>query len=46
MQGWSTLKEKAQRKRIAAERDKRAAQESDIEKPDKPKKEDGGISTY
>ena len=32
------LKEKAQNKRRkAAEKDKRAAQESDIEKPDKPK---------
>ena len=37
------LKEKAQnKKRKAAERDKRAAQEADIEKPDKPKKEGGG----
>ena len=38
------LKEKQEaKKRKAAERDKRAAQEADIEKPDKPKKEGGGI---
>ena len=43
MKGGLVLKEKAKRKeRIAAEKDKRAAQESDIEKPDKPKK-DGGF---
>ena len=38
------LKEKqaAKIKKKAAERDKRAAQEADIEKPDKPKKPDGG----
>jgi len=43
MKGGLVLKEKAKRKeRIAAERDKRAAQESDIEKPDKPKKKDSG----
>ena len=43
MQNSLTLKEKAQnKKRKAAERDKRAAQESDIEKPDKPKKKDSG----
>ena len=41
MQNSLTLKEKAQnKKRKAAERDKRAAQESDIEKPDEPKKKD------
>ena len=44
MKGGLVLKEKAQRKeRIAAERDKRAAQESDIEKPDEPKKKDSGM---
>ena len=38
------LKDKQEAKRRkAAERDKRAAQEADIEKPDKPKKEGGGI---
>ena len=43
MKGGLVLKEKAQKKnRIAAEKEKRAAQESDIEKPDKPKK-DGGF---
>jgi len=43
MQNSLTLKEKAQnKKRKAAERDKRAAQESDIEKPDEPKKPDDG----
>ena len=37
------LKDKQEAKRRkAAERDKRAAQEADIEKPDKPKKEGGG----
>ena len=42
MKGGLVLKEKAKRKeRIAAEKDKRAAQESDIEKPDKPKKSGG-----
>ena len=44
MQNSLTLKEKAQnKKRKAAERDKRAAQEADVEKPDKPKKEGGGM---
>jgi len=44
MKGGLVLKEKAQRKeRLAAEKEKRAAQEADIEKPDKPKKEGGGI---
>ena len=43
MKGGLVLKEKAKRKeRIAAEKDKRAKQESDIEKPDKPKKKDSG----
>ena len=43
MKGGLVLKEKAKRKeRIAAEKDKRAAQEADVEKPDKPKK-DGGF---
>ena len=43
MKGGLVLKEKAQKKnRIAAEKEKRAAQESDIENPDKPKK-DGGF---
>ena len=43
MKGGLVLKEKAQKiNRIAAEKEKRAAQESDIEKPDKPKK-DGGF---
>ena len=38
------LKDKQEaKKRKAAEKDKRAAQESDIEKPDEPKKEGGGI---
>ena len=38
------LKDKQEaKKRKAAERDKRAAQEADIEKPDKPKKEGGGF---
>ena len=42
MKGGLVLKEKAKRKeRIAAEKDKRAAQESDIEKPDEPKKSGG-----
>ena len=44
MKGNLILKDKQQaKKRKAAERDKRAAQEADIEKPDKPKKEGGGI---
>ena len=44
MQNSLTLKEKAQRKaRKAAEKDKRAAQEADVEKPDKPKKKGGGM---
>ena len=44
MKGGLVLKEKAKRKeRIAAERDKRAAQEADVEKPDEPKKKGGGI---
>ena len=43
MKGGLVLKEKAKRKeRIAAERDKRAAQEADVEKPDEPKKKDSG----
>jgi len=43
MKGGLVLKEKAKRKeRIAAEKDKRAAQEADVEKPDKPKKKDSG----
>ncbi len=43
MKGGLVLKEKAKRKeRIAAEKDKRAKQESDVEKPDKPKKKDSG----
>ena len=47
MQNSLTLKEKAQnKKRKAAERDKRAAQESDIEKPDKPKKEGDGMPKF
>ena len=38
------LKDKQEaKKRKAAEKDKRAAQEADIEKPDKPKKEGGGF---
>ena len=38
------LKDKQEaKKRKAAEKDKRAAQEADIEKPDEPKKEGGGI---
>ena len=42
MKGGLVLKEKAQKKnRIAAEKEKRAAQESDIEKPDEPKKSGG-----
>jgi len=47
MQNSLTLKEKAQRKaRKAAEKDKRAAQEADIEKPDKPKKPDDGMPKF
>ena len=43
MKGGLVLKEKAQKKNsIAAEKEKRAAQEADVEKPDKPKK-DGGF---
>ena len=43
MKGGLVLKEKAQKKnRIAAEKEKRAAQEADVEKPAKPKK-DGGF---
>jgi hypothetical protein len=42
MKSGLVLKEKAQRKkRLAEERDKRAAQEAETEKPDKPKKESG-----
>jgi hypothetical protein len=42
MKGGLVLKEKAKRKeRIAAEKDKRAKQESDVEKPDEPKKSGG-----
>ena len=42
MKGGLVLKEKAKRKeRIASEKDKRAKQESDIEKPDEPKKSGG-----
>ena len=42
-----TLKEKAQNKaRKAAEKDKRAAQEADIEKPDEKKKEGGGMPKF
>ena len=42
MKGGLVLKEKAQKKnRIAAEKEKRAAQEADVEKPDKPKKSGG-----
>ena len=41
------LKDKQEaKKRKAAEKDKRAAQESDIEKPDEPKKEGGGIGKF
>ena len=44
MKGGLVLKDKAAAKaRKAAERDKRAAQEADVEKPDEPKKEGGGI---
>ena len=47
MQNNLTLKEKAQRKaRKAAEKDKRAAQEADVEKPDKPKKEGDGMPKF
>ena len=47
MQNSLTLKEKAQRKaRKAAEKDKRAAQEADVEKPDKPKKEGDGMPKF
>ena len=45
MKGGLVLKEKAQRKeRLAAEKEKRAAKEAELEKPDKPKKpdDDGG----
>ena len=41
------LKEKAQKKsRKAAEREKRAAQEAETEKPDEPKKKDGGMPKF
>ena len=44
MKGGLVLKEKAAAKaRKAAERDKRAAQEAETEKPDKPKNEGGGM---
>ena len=44
MKGGLVLKDKAQKKnRIAAEKEKRAAQEAETEKPDKPKKEGGGM---
>ena len=44
MKGGLVLKEKAAAKaRKAAERDKRAAQEVETEKPDEPKKEGGGM---
>ena len=44
MKGGLVLKEKAATiARKAAERDKRAAQEAETEKPDKPKKEGGGM---
>ena len=47
MQNNLTLKEKAQSKaRKAAEKDKRAAQEADIEKPDEPKKEGDGMPKF
>ena len=47
MKGNLVLKEKAQSKaRKAAERDKRAAQESETEKPDQPEKPDGGDEKF
>lgn len=47
MKGGLVLKEKAAAKaRKAAERDKRAAQEAETEKPDKPKKEGGGMPKF
>ena len=47
MQNNLILKEKAQNKaRKAAEKDKRAAQEADIEKPDEKKKEGGGMPKF
>ena len=47
MQDGLVLKSKQEtKKRKAAERDKRAAQEADIEKPDEPKKEGGGIGKF
>ena len=47
MKGNLVLKEKAQSKaRKAAERDKRAAQESETEKPDQPQKPDGGDQKF
>ena len=47
MQNSLTLKEKAQRKaRKAAEKDKRAAQEADVEIPDKPKKKGDGMPKF
>ena len=47
MKGNLVLKEKAQSKaRKAAERDKRAAQESETEKPDQPEKPDGGNEKF
>ena len=47
MKGGLVLKEKAAAKaRKAAERDKRAAQEAETEKPDKPKKEGDGMPKF
>ena len=44
MKSGLVLKEKAQKRDAKlAEKQKRAAQEADIEKPDEPKKEDGGM---
>ena len=47
MKGGLVLKDKAAAKaRRAAEKEKRAAQESDVEKPDKPKKKGDGMPKF
>ena len=47
MKGGLVLKDKAaQKERKAAEKEKRAAQEAETEKPDEPKKKDGGMPKF
>ena len=47
MKSGLVLKEKSQRKeRLAAEKEKRAAQEAETEKPDEPKKPDNGMPKF